>query len=108
MTLSSDTLDNRNWVYDFGGLAWAKSFIEEAFDHTTCIAADDPALPYFQDMDAQGLIQLRIMPAVGCESFARHVYDALQPHIDAETNGRVRVDSVTVFEHSGNSATYAR
>lgn len=107
IVLSSEVLDERNWVYDFGALKWAKDFIEDAFDHTTCIAADDPALAHFEAMDKQGLIQLRVMPSVGCEAFARYIYDTLQPRIDSETQNRVRVDSITVFEHTGNSATYS-
>lgn len=106
ITLSCAALDERNWVYDYGDFKWIKTFLEEHFDHTTCIAADDPELPQFQDLAARELIQLRILPAVGNEAFARFIYDYIAPRIAADTNGRVRVDRVTVSEHNANSASY--
>ena len=30
----ADTLDDKNWVYDFGNTKWMKAFLEENFDHT--------------------------------------------------------------------------
>ena len=106
LCFASDTLDDRHWVYDFGALKWVKDFLEQTFDHTTCIAADDPALAQFEQMDQDGLIQLRVLPSVGCESFARIIYDFIQPRVENETQGRVALHRVTVSEHSGNSATY--
>ena len=37
-----DGLDERNWVYDFGGLKEFKAWLEKTFDHTLCVAEDDP------------------------------------------------------------------
>jgi 6-pyruvoyltetrahydropterin/6-carboxytetrahydropterin synthase len=106
ITLSAERLDERNWVYDFGGLKWVKEFLEDTFDHTTCIAADDPELAVLQDLDTRGLVQLRVLKHVGCEAFARYIHDFINPRIIDETEGRVIVQSVEVFEHSGNSAVY--
>ncbi|HEY1097155.1 MAG TPA: 6-carboxytetrahydropterin synthase [Alphaproteobacteria bacterium] len=106
MIFASEELDERHWVYDFGGLKWVKAFLEEHFDHTTCIAADDPELTTFKELDAKGLIQLRVLPAIGCESFAKFIYDFIQPRVVDETEGRVVLHSIEVFEHSGNSAVY--
>ena len=44
----ANELDENNWVVDFGGLKGLKEKLKNQFDHTTCIAADDPALPIFQ------------------------------------------------------------
>jgi 6-pyruvoyltetrahydropterin/6-carboxytetrahydropterin synthase len=104
---SAAQLDDRNWVYDFGGLKWVKTFLEDTFDHTTCIAQDDPELARFQELAEHGLIQLRVLPSVGCESFARFIYDFIAPRIHEDTDGRARLDSVTVLEHAANSATYS-
>ena len=69
-------LDERNWVWDFGGMKRAKGTIDgmnpkvwmdHMFDHTTIIAEDDPLLPYFKAMNEIELIQLRIIPATGAE-----------------------------------------
>ena len=73
-------LDERNWVFDFGGMKRAKNTIDgmspkEYFawllDHTTVIAEDDPRLDLFKLMDDDGIIQLRILPHVGCEQIGR-------------------------------------
>jgi len=108
-------LDHRNWVFDFGGMKRAKAQIhgmspKEYFafllDHTTIIAIDDPHLKLFQIMDEYGLIQLRILPATGCEKFAEHLYFVINAFLKEETEGRVRAVKVEVYEHERNSASY--
>ena len=39
---TADKLDKNHWVVDFGGLKELKKLLENQFDHTTCIAFDDP------------------------------------------------------------------
>ena len=88
-----------------------KNIVENASqsaDHTTLVAADDPALAAFEALAAQGLIQLRLLPAVGCEAFARHVFDWAQAFAASQTGGRVWVEQVEVAEHDGNAAVYTR
>lgn len=100
-------LDERNWCFDFGGLKPVRAWLHEMFDHTTVVAADDPALSAFEDLQAAGLIQLRVLPAVGCEATARFVFDHVARFVAGETAGRVWLESVEVREHGGNSAIYA-
>jgi 6-pyruvoyltetrahydropterin/6-carboxytetrahydropterin synthase len=108
-------LDERNWVWDFGGMKRAKGNIEgmspKAFfdyllDHTTIVAQDDPYLDLFQQMHYDDIIQLRILPAVGCERFAEFLYEKINTFLLEETNGRVRATKVEVYEHERNSASY--
>ncbi|HSX36325.1 MAG TPA: 6-carboxytetrahydropterin synthase [Patescibacteria group bacterium] len=108
-------LDQRGWVYDFGGLKRAKSLIdgknpkewlEWLLDHTTIIAEDDPALERFKELDREGVIQLRILPAVGAERFAEYLYQRLNEFVQDETDGRVKVVRVDFYEHGKNSASY--
>ena len=108
-------LDHRNWVMDFGAAKRAKHTIEGMnpkdyfaylLDHTTIIAEDDPYLEHFKQMDADGIIQLRILPMVGCERFAEHLYNVINNWTQAETEGRVKVSKVEVYEHERNSASY--
>jgi len=119
-----ETLDERNWVMDFGGLKQFKNWLEHMFDHTTLIAGDDPYLEMFQKMGDIGkpregtnyvnskIIDLRIVPGVGCERFAELAYNKLSEllkiSVDSGTalNPTVRVKSVEVFEHDANSAIY--
>ena len=100
-------LDERNWCFDFGGMKPIRAWLHEMFDHTTLAAADDPNLSDYQHLADLGLINLRILPAVGCEATARLVFDHSSDFIRRQTDGRAWVESVEVHEHSGNSATYA-
>ena len=108
-------LDYRNWVMDFGAAKRAKHTIEGMnpkdyfaylLDHTTLIAEDDPYLEHFKQMDADGIIQLRILPMVGCERFAEHLYNVINNWTQAETEGCVKVSKVAVYEHERNSASF--
>ena len=109
-------LDHRNWVWDFGGMKRAKGTIDGMnpkawfdymFDHTTIVAEDDPSLEIFKQMNDEGIVQLRIVPNVGAEKFAKFVFDKVSKFGQEETEGRVRVVDVEVFENNRNSATYS-
>lgn len=133
LIFESETLDSRNWVMDFGGLKAFKEWAEWQFDHTTIIAKDDPHLEKFVSLSALGLndrggvLDLRIVDAVGCEKFAELAYRTMNEILEAYQEGRswthpdgrwfearypvgknVRLRSVEVFEHAGNSAIYER
>lgn len=108
-------LDHRNWVWDFGGMKRAKNLIdgrqpkawmEYMFDHTVIVAEDDPDMQNFVDMDNRGVIQLRVLPAVGAEKFAEFLYNTLNDFVQLETEGRVRVTKVKFMENHKNSAIY--
>lgn len=96
-------LDDRNWVVDFGRFKTdgIKAWLSNMFDHTTIVASDDPKIDHFRKLEEEGLIQLRIVPNVGCEKFAEMIYLYLSTQID---NDRVKVASVEVFENGKNSA----
>lgn len=108
-------LDERNWVWDFGSAKRSKykidgmspkEWMQYIFDHTTIIAQDDPYLPLFKQMDAEGIIQLRILPATGCERFAEYLYNKLNPWVQNDSQGRVKITQVEFREHEKNSALY--
>ena len=46
-----DTLDDKNWCMDFGGLKEFKAWADYMFDHTLVIAEDDPHLNTFQKLN---------------------------------------------------------
>ena len=108
-------LDYRNWVFDFGGMKRSKTKIAGMspkdwfawlLDHTVIIASDDPHLDSFRMMDAEGIIQLRILPESGCERFAEYLFNIINEFLLDETDGRVRATRVEVYEHERNSASY--
>ena len=110
-------LDSRNWVWDFGGMKRAKGNIDGhnpkewfdyMFDHTTVVAEDDPFLSRFEHMDSEGIIQLRIIPSVGAEQFAKYVFEKIDAFVQEETSNRVAVTRVDVAENHKNAASYIR
>jgi 6-pyruvoyltetrahydropterin/6-carboxytetrahydropterin synthase len=105
---SGSSLDDKNWVVDFGGLKELKAELNSVFDHTTTVAADDPELDTFKALHDKGIIQLFIMKdGVGIERAAEVVFNIAQRHVNTITNGRCWVDKVEVFEHEDNSATFS-
>ena len=136
LIFESETLDDRNWVMDFGGLKAFKEWSEYMFDHTLVIAEDDPHLEKFEQLaklglqDQGGVCDLRVVEAVGCEKFAELVYKTMKEILDHYQRGEswsftnydkdhlytfsarypvgqgVRLKSAEVFEHDGNSAIY--
>jgi 6-pyruvoyltetrahydropterin/6-carboxytetrahydropterin synthase len=108
-------LDERNWVWDFGqakrsiylidGMS-PKAWMDYMFDHTTIMAEDDPLLSTFKTLEANGAVQLRIIPAVGCEKFAEYIYNKLNPWVEIDSNGRVKITQVEFREHEKNTAIY--
>lgn len=108
-------LDNRNWVWDFGGMKRAKTKIDGMspkdwmnymFDHTVIVAEDDPSMNIWVGLDNTDAIQLRIIPATGAEKFAEYIFNKINPFVLEETKGRVRVTKVKFMEHGKNAAYY--
>ena len=109
-------LDDRNWVWDFGGMKRAttkiddmnpKEWMDYMFDHTFIVAEDDPYIESFKKMDEVGVAQVRVVPATGAEQFAKFVFEKLNKFVREETRGRVKVVKVEFMEHGKNSAIYA-
>lgn len=101
------TLDDRNWVVDFGGLKSLKAALEKAFDHKTVVAQDDPHLEWFERGHELGLLDLVVVPAVGCEQFALQAAClALEWLRDSGHSPRVSLALVEVTEHGANSAVW--
>lgn len=103
------TLDHRNWVVDFGGMSKLKQCLFDSFDHKYVVAQDDPEIETFKELHAKGLADVVILPAVGCERFAKTAYEMAQALIINDINKtghNVRIVSVEVREHGANSAIY--
>ncbi len=56
----TDDLDVRNWAADYGGLKELKKTLEDQFDHTLIVAADDP------EMETYKLLQEKKWPRLWC------------------------------------------
>ena len=107
LTFEAAKLDERNWVYDFGGCKWIKEYLQRKFDHKLVVARDDPILEdEFLYTALNNIAEIRYVDDVGCEKFAEMVYNAVAPKIQEETKGRASLFSVECFEHGANSASY--
>ena len=103
-TFEAETLDDKNWVYDFGDMGFVKEFLEDNFDHILMIASDDPRKVDLYNLD--GIAEVRELPVVGCEAFAEYVYSYVHREVSEQTAGRVDLVSVECFEHGANSALF--
>ncbi len=105
-----DELDDNNWVIDFGSFGYLKKQLNELFDHTTVVAEDDPEVDKFKALHEEDVIDLILMPNVGCEMFAEMVFDLMNDSIrtgDQENLDRgLRIVSVQCIENENNSSTY--
>ena len=108
LVFESETLDDRNWVMDFGGLKAFKEWADWQFDHTLVVASDDPFLSEFQRLSHLGtmspsgtgsinhmkphergaICDLRIVDGVGCEMFAELAYRTMAEILEAYQEGR--------------------
>ena len=109
-------LDNRNWVWDFGGMKRAttlidgkqpKAWMDYMFDHTLIVAEDDPEVEAFKQMDEAKVAQVRVIPATGAEKFSEYIFKKLNEFVKTETDNRVRVIKVKFMEHGKNAAYYS-
>jgi len=102
------TLESNNWCFDFGGMKPVRAWLHEMFDHTVLIADDDPQRAEFERLATMDLMDIRIVPAVGCEALARLAFERVSAFADSETQGRVWLERVDVREHAANAASYER
>lgn len=132
----SETLDEKNWCFDFGGMKPIKNYLDHMFDHTVLVAEDDPALTTYKLLALEStmqqyrqvprdfsntpfqegrLLDLRVVPGVGCEMTAKMVYEETVRLLEEMKTGKlgryavnpdVRLVSVECFEHGSNSAIY--
>jgi len=93
-------------VVDFSALQELKSWLDEMFDHTTLICADDPKLPLFETMHKEEVINLRVLPSVSMEASAKFVWEYADKLIREKTGGRAWVQMVEARENDKNAATF--
>lgn len=106
-TFGAIELDMRGWVVDFGGLGLVKKFLESNFDHTLLLNGDDPLMPYFIAIEAQGAAKLVTPPyGVSMEGTARWVTEIVDTIVQQSTQDRAWVEKLEVRENDKNSAIY--
>ena len=103
LKFAAKTLDERNWVIDFGNFGQIKEYLTETFDHKVIVGAEDYAgnLSVFERMQDSGLCKIIIVPEISCESFAKMIFEEVQ-----RMGLSVPLHSVKFVENENNSATY--
>ena len=106
LTFEALELDDRNWVQDFGDLDVVKGWLKSVFDHKVVVAEDDPMLPWFRELGTSPMMDVVVLPAVGCEAFAEYIHHNVVEILGLDLNERVVLRKVRVFEHGANAAEY--
>lgn len=107
LLFEAETLDSNNWVIDFGSLKPIKDWLQETFDHRLLIAENDPMLDSLALLEQDDLASHLVVPSVGCEGFAKYVYDHVAEWLfSLDLPNDPRLVSVEVAEHGANSAIY--
>lgn len=96
--LSSEELDDRGMVYDFGDLKDdVKGWIDDNMDHAMLVRHDDPLIEYLEDTGEPYYVMEENPTA---EAIAREIYEY------AESQGHP-VTSVKLWETGSSYATYS-
>ncbi|MDZ7687814.1 MAG: 6-carboxytetrahydropterin synthase [Halobacteriales archaeon] len=96
--LSSEELDDRGMVYDFGDLKDdVKGWIDENMDHAMLVRHDDPLIEYLEETGEPYYVMEENPTA---EAIAREIYEY------AKSQGHP-VTSVKLWETGSSYATYA-
>lgn len=123
LTFAAKRLDENMFVVDFGKLKWVREWLEDHFDHTLVLNADDPCLGFLKahltpnvfpvgtttkEAASQQLAKIVVVPNCGAEGLAvyvlKHVNDLLVQNNIGQDRGLV-VASVRAYEDEKNSAT---
>lgn len=107
LVFEAESLDHRQWVIDFGGLTSIKKMLTDTFDHKLLVAHDDPQLDLLCSLSGLDVADVLVVPAVGCEMFAKMVYNMVKEWLtNVGQDGRVSLVSCEISEHGANSAVF--
>ena len=101
-----ESLDERNWVVDFGGLKPLKKWLEDSFDHKVVVDREDPMLYKLTELESCGLAELTLFDGVGVEKFAEHAHKFADQLVREMTDNRCYCVSAECAEHGSNSAIF--
>jgi 6-pyruvoyltetrahydropterin/6-carboxytetrahydropterin synthase len=105
----TNDLDVRNWAADYGGLKELKKTLEDQFDHTLIVAADDPEMETYNLLVEKKMAKVVVLPRLGCEGLSDMLYKYVNGVYIPEMWGpgeaaRLWCDRVEVRETQSNMA----
>lgn len=114
----SDSLDDRNWVIDFGSFKRFKETVQQYYDHKMLIADSDPHKQEFIRLHELGIADVRFVSKVSVESFAEELCILLIEDFCMDDIGvqflqedyldrAMLIKKVKVYEHDANSASFS-
>jgi len=101
----SKEMDGNGFVIDFGKLKFIKEYLDK-YDHGLVVEEGDPELYRWRELNGLGLANVTVVPDVSAEGFAVHLYNELNPLVQAASDARAWIHSVKVWEDSKDSALY--
>lgn len=107
--IECDRLDEDGWILDFGGFREIRKELEKQFDHTLVLAADDPMLPKFRELEHNDACRLTVVPTMTTEALCEYVGNLAQSIIDQSDHNLargVRVSAVECRENEKNAIRY--
>ena len=109
LTFECDDLDAGNWVIDFGSFKPLKAFLQSVFDHKTLVAQMTWHLKLFCELVDNGIADIVMVPAGRLRGLCQAGLWQDRAVFDRKRRlPRVRLVSVMVSEHGGNSAVFKR
>ena len=105
ITLGTNDLNEKNWVYDFGNFIFLEKWLRDHFDHTLLVATNDPHIDEIKSLENNKIAKIVEVPEISCERFAEMTFNFLHNHFELNSYN-VDVLSVEVSEHPGNTAGY--
>lgn len=97
----SNELDARNWgQVEYGGLKPLKAKLEDWFDHTLLLSADDPMYDEIKKLGELGIAKITEVEHTGCESLADFVYKYVNGIFIEEAFGKEVASKVWCYKVS--------
>ena len=109
ITFACSSLNEQQWVMDFGGLTEINDWLHQQWDHRLLISSDDPLLQDFKILHDKDRCNLNMMDihkgwGPGIEASCKFVFDYADKWIKQLTSNRVWVSKIQIWEHEKNSA----
>lgn len=86
---------------------WIDQYLEEAFNYTTILAADDPKISAVLISESEDVCDIRLMESVGIQHFSSMIRKDFDEVLKGQTNGELWIGSITVVEHGSNKRSIA-
>lgn len=99
-------LDPCGFVVDFSSLRPLEQQLQEQFDHTFLVNADDPLMKEWERLHELGALDLRVMSNVGMETSAELVWTWANQLLQQRDAGRTCCWSVEARENTRNTGCF--